>query len=505
MKFAQKLSCVIVLVLVTGFSVGGSVLLYGNFADALQSAAQQSAAQHAYACYSLESSILAQHSRGDKIDDAFLAGCAQNLHAAVDGEAAFSAIFGQNQTKKVAYTTLPDTVEKAASALSDGQMQYVRAGKAVYAVYAKHLLDGVRFVSAYDITPVFAARGRAVQRFLWLEGALLLCAVTAAAFLSRWLTKPLSALTSASRSIANGAYEQRTQIHTQDEIGLLSENFDTMAQAVENRVHALEDSVRSRDDFMGAFTHELKTPMTAILGYADTLRTMQCDPQEQRRAAGYIFSEAKRVESLSQKLLALMRISGEAPALTPVCLDAVFSAVHTAIQPLTGGVTLNFFACGATVMADAELLSDLLYNLAHNAIKACGAAGTVCVTSEKTPDQDAIAVIVADDGCGIPQEKVAHVTEPFYRVDKSRARKDGGSGIGLALCSRIAVLHGTSLQIESAQGVGTTVRFLLWPSPENAMTSTETDAPKEDAAAQLREKTSVPTAELCGEAAGEMQ
>ncbi|MEG2653034.1 MAG: HAMP domain-containing sensor histidine kinase, partial [Ruthenibacterium sp.] len=217
------------------------------------------------------------------------------------------------------------------------------------------------------------------------------------------------------------------------------------------------------------------------------------------------FSEAKRVESLSQKLLALMRISGEAPALTPVCLDAVFSAVHTAIQPLTGGVTLNFFACGATVMADAELLSDLLYNLAHNAIKACGAAGTVCVTSEKTPDQDAIAVIVADDGCGIPQEKVAHVTEPFYRVDKSRARKDGGSGIGLALCSRIAVLHGTSLQIESAQGVGTTVRFLLWPSPENAMTSTETDAPKEDAAAQVSEKNSVPTAELCGEAAGEMQ
>src|SRR5699024_3746920 len=97
-----------------------------------------------------------------------------------------------------------------------------------------------------------------------------------------------------------------TGVHTGDEIGALSEDFDRMAAAVQEKVAALELSVQQREDFMGAFTHELKTPMTGILGYADLLRTMQPDPEEQREAAGAIFHEAKRLEDLSGKLLKLL-------------------------------------------------------------------------------------------------------------------------------------------------------------------------------------------------------
>ena len=86
----------------------------------------------------------------------------------------------------------------------------------------------------------------------------------------------------------------------------------------QEKVDALELSVRQREDFMAAFTHELKTPMTAVIGYADTLRSMQCEPEQQQRAANYIFTEARRVEALSEKLLQLLGLRGQPPALEPL-------------------------------------------------------------------------------------------------------------------------------------------------------------------------------------------
>lgn len=130
---------------------------------------------------------------------------------------------------------------------------------------------------------------------------------------SRRLTHPLTVLTAASARIAAGDYALRTRMHTGDELEILSQGFDQMAGAVQDKVEALELSVQQRDDFVGAFTHELKTPMTGIIGYADLLRSMQPDPEEQREAAGAIFHEAQRLEALSGKLLQLMGLGEHAP------------------------------------------------------------------------------------------------------------------------------------------------------------------------------------------------
>src|SRR5699024_676139 len=109
----------------------------------------------------------------------------------------------------------------------------------------------------------------------------LLCAAVVVVLLSRRMTRPLALLNRASGEIAAGAYDRRTAVPGDDEIAQLSRSFDHMAAAVEDKVAQLELSVRQRDDFMGAFTHELKTPMTSIIGYADMLRSMHCDPDEQ--------------------------------------------------------------------------------------------------------------------------------------------------------------------------------------------------------------------------------
>ena len=159
---------------------------------------------------------------------------------------------------------------------------------------------------AYDLTGLYRDRNAALMRFLLLEAVVLAAASAVTALLARRLTRPLAVLTDAGAQIAAGDYARRTDLHTGDEIEALSRSFDKMADAVQEKIADLEADVQRREDFVGAFTHELKTPMTSIIGYADMLHTMQTDPDEQREAAAAIVHEGRRLEALSRKLLALL-------------------------------------------------------------------------------------------------------------------------------------------------------------------------------------------------------
>lgn len=163
-----------------------------------------------------------------------------------------------------------------------------------------------------------------------LEAAVLAAAAAVTALLAARLTRPLAVLTDAGQQIAAGDYARRTALHTGDEIETLSASFDKMADAVQEKIADLEADVQKREDFVGAFTHELKTPMTSIIGYADILAAMQTDPDEQREAAAAIAHEGRRLESLSHKLLALLGLA-ECP-LTPaaVPLAALWPRLHAA-------------------------------------------------------------------------------------------------------------------------------------------------------------------------------
>ena len=135
-------------------------------------------------------------------------------------------------------------------------------------------------------------------------------------------TTQVTVLTDAGAQIAAGDYARRTDLHTGDEIEELSRSFDKMADAVQEKIADLEADVQRREDFVGAFTHELKTPMTSIIGYADMLHTMQTDPDEQREAAAAIVHEGRRLEALSRKLLALLGLNEESALPTSFSSDA---------------------------------------------------------------------------------------------------------------------------------------------------------------------------------------
>ena len=442
MKIAQKLTLCLVAVTGALFLVGGYRMVSQNFEASLEQAAAQNAAQHTAQRLSVEDAALRlamQQASGESVLHA-----AGTEVAAAMPQAQFALM---NEGWANLYSRVPQQVDKnmliEAARAAQGGYVLRKAQENTYMFVAGTLTAGSTqgtLVSVFDVTQLYAQRTAQLHRF-WRLCAVMLCA---AAVLTLCFTtivlRPLKRLSAAAASIAAGQYGQRTQVHTQDEVGRLSQDFDAMAASVEQAMESLEDEVRRRDDFVAAFTHEIKTPMTAMLGYADLLRSRDIGKSAREKAADYVYHETKRLEALSLKLLELMRLGHEGAGLE--------------------GANVTFAdARGVWVLADKPLLADLLYNLVVNAVRASRPGGPVQVGFEV--QNSAVVLFVRDEGRGIPPHELGRITEPFYMVDKSRARAQNGSGLGLALCQRIAAAHGSTLEFESEVGKGTTVRLAL--------------------------------------------
>lgn len=300
--------------------------------------------------------------------------------------------------------------------------------------------------------------------------SLLACLVISSILLPltlRRTLRPLRKLTRVSEEISGGRYALRSKIHAQDEVGELSASFDHMADTLEQKIHDLEEHIHRRELLLGALNHEMKTPMTAIIGFSDSLLSMPLTEEQRLEAAHEIHEAALRTERLSQKMMQLIAMK-DCPVLVKrrLAAQALFQQVQSMMREQLSAkeLMLRLQGGGETLYGDADLLLCLLTNLMDNAIKASEAGKDIALTASMS--RNGYALSVSDRGSGIPADKIALVTEPFYRVDKARSRKLGGAGLGLSLCRMIAQAHGGSLQIQSAVGVGTTVS-MVWPLEEN--------------------------------------
>jgi signal transduction histidine kinase len=204
--------------------------------------------------------------------------------------------------------------------------------------------------------------------------------------------------------------------------------------------------------------HEMRTPLTCIRGYGEILEKANVSEDQRLMAAKYVTSESKRLQKISQVLLDSAYIRENALKEQRVFVNLLLSDTAYSLQPLAekAGVSIKLEDdLQKTVMGDHTLLSMLAYNLTENAVKACQKGGTVMLRTTN------LGFEVQDNGRGIEEEKIAHLTSPFYRTDKSRSRADGGAGLGLHLCKMIADSHGARLEIESRLSKGTTVRIIF--------------------------------------------
>jgi signal transduction histidine kinase len=230
---------------------------------------------------------------------------------------------------------------------------------------------------------------------------------------------------------------------------------------LERTLHDLEDVSERREQFIASFAHELKTPLTAIIGYADMLRSKDMPPKQRFTAAGYIFSEGKRLEALSLKLMDIIVAGKQEFEKRRYDAGYFIREVATVTVPSLSadGMTLDMRWDQGEVEIEPDLFKTLMINLVDNARKAGKRGQNIELFGKQEPG--GYAFYVKDYGRGMKQEELARITEPFYMIDKSRSRAQNGAGLGLALCQRIAELHGTRLEYQSELGAGTTVRVFL--------------------------------------------
>ena len=293
--------------------------------------------------------------------------------------------------------------------------------------------------------------------------SLLVCALLLPPLIRKSLT-PLETLSSVADRIAGGSYALRSGIDTRDEVGTLSRSFDRMADTVEDKIRSLEDTNRSQQVLIGALTHELKTPMTAIIGVSDSLLTMPLSEDKRAEALQQIHQAARRTERLSQKMMQLIALGHEEELeKKPVDVRELYEQVSLAAQEsvqLAGlSLALDIQPEAGRLLGDADLLHSALSNLVDNAIKASSPGKAITLRASRE-DQNMV-LTVTDQGRGIPQDELPRLAQPFYRVDKARSRKLGGAGLGLALCRLVAQAHGGQLRIESELGQGTMVSLSL--------------------------------------------
>lgn len=305
-----------------------------------------------------------------------------------------------------------------------------------------------------DISSVYSDIYTMIWKFAAISVAAILLGTGAIVLLVRRAMKPLSKLRDTTKRIAAGEYEKRAPALSHDEVGALATDFNAMADAVETRIAELTETAERQRLFIGGVTHEFKTPMTTMLLHADLLKNAYLEEDEKQTSLSHVESQCKWLERLTQKLLKLITLQGQME-LKRESVSDLFSRVRASMAETLGQRgTLLIVDCGMdTLDMDVDLMQSLVINLVDNASKASEPGQAVILRAYDH------TIEVQDHGCGIPESELERITEPFYMVDRSRSKKEGGSGLGLALVKEIADAHNAQVGIDSGPGKGTTVRI----------------------------------------------
>ena len=310
-----------------------------------------------------------------------------------------------------------------------------------------HALDGeITLLTALDVSPVYALRRELLRGAAALGLIGLALAGALAIWISGVLTRPLSQLADAAAKLADGDYTAPLPAAKNDEMNALIRAFSRMSEAIDERETALRTQAEERQALIDALAHEMRTPLTAILGGARLLQQSRLSGSQQSELLDTMAREASRLSTMDERLLLLTRLDHEAPAFAPFDSQAMAREALSVFD----GVRLE--GDDAVFVGERELTILLLRNLVVNAQRA-GGKEAVRVTLH--PD----GFDVTDYGCGMTKEQIARAFEPFYKADKARTRSAGGAGLGLPLCRKIARLHHGELHMESEIGRGTRVCY----------------------------------------------
>lgn len=464
MKFSYKILLMTITIMAVAFGVSGFFFVNFVFDMSMEREIGQALNESSILQFAFETAALNIPSKYDVLQDGTIEQIGVNLETGGAENTRLLRLSDQNG--KILYASDGFVTETEFLAQIDAQTriyQVIRQGEHYYVQTGTRInaLNRIVYLETMkDVTAVFEERTEGFVMYRRVTLVMLICSSVAMLFLSLWLTNPIRILTRATKKMSRGDYGYRARQISNDEMGQLTRDFNQMANALEENIHKLEEEVRAREEFIAAFSHELKTPLTAIIGYADLLRSHKLDEEKAFLSANYIYTEGKRLETMSFRLLDLivtkqgetMMQSMEAESLFEYLKEMYGAYVDTGMQ-------FVYDYEPGQIYAEQNLMKTVLINLVDNACKASEPGDTVEVIGRKR--EDGYWFAVKDYGVGIPAEECRKITEAFYMVDKSRSRSKNGAGLGLALCAEILKLHGSELVIESTLGEGSCIGFLL--------------------------------------------
>ena len=283
------------------------------------------------------------------------------------------------------------------------------------------------------------------EALLWAAGLATVSAVVVSVFVARRVVTPVRYMMRASRYIADGHYAERVPETSFDELGQLARSFNQMAAA-------LEQTETMRRELIGNVAHELRTPLTNIKGYMEGLMDGVLSPEPVTYQL--VYREADRLQRLVSDLQELSRVEAGAFELhlTRASIAALIEQTAARLRPQfeEKGVRLQIKVSPELppVQVDEDRIGQVLLNLVGNALQYTPGGGEVTIAAK--PHEQEIHILVQDSGIGIPAEHLPHLFDRFYRVDKSRSRAGGGSGIGLTIARHLVEAHGGQIWVTSA-------------------------------------------------------
>ncbi|WP_130861206.1 sensor histidine kinase [Bacilliculturomica massiliensis] len=304
-----------------------------------------------------------------------------------------------------------------------------------------------------------------VEASLKAAGAGIVIAIILSIVFAGRITRPIRIIVESAEKMARGDYRQHIEVRTGDELQELGETINDMSGKLALAVEEMEKAENIRREFVANVTHELKTPLTSISGFVETLQDgADENPEIRRKFLDIIAVEAARLKRLINDILVISDIESgrEVNVDRDVNVREAVEEIVDFLQPQieAKGISVSMeFAYEIYIGGSRDRFKQMMLNLIENAVKYSDAGGSVRIRVWKAENR--IWLEVADDGQGIAPEDLPRIFERFYRVDKSRSQKAGGTGLGLAIVKHIAGLFGGEVKVESALGEGTAFTVIL--------------------------------------------
>ena len=463
MKLFWKIFLSIMVVTTAIFCVSGHVLIYAFFTYSLDKEVQNAAAENLSFCRSFTVSALTNYTQTTAFDSAQTERIIRSIRLSQDSllrirNQDFELLYQSETAPAADDTSLLHKIDDSHRSYSVDETE----GRWFLTMADRLSINSQTYYieSIHDITSCFVQKDKQYQIYSVCVLVLILVTAFLTMFLTRWITRPIQALSGAAKEIGSGSYGCQTEVRSTDEIGELALTFNQMSTKLRDSVDELRSAAERQKDFVSSFSHELKTPLTSIVGYADMLRSKKLSEEEKMIYADYIFRQGKRLSLLSKKMLELTVLEKTDFAMRDIFLPDFFDMLAEEVQPLFAekNIRLVCHVDDISVSGEPDLLKTVFLNLIDNSQKAIKKDGIIQIRAFQK--ENAVVISVADNGCGIPQESISRVTESFYMADKSRQHQNG-VGLGLSICKKILDIHHAKMEITSKVGKGTRIRLIF--------------------------------------------